>query len=434
MKKRTSVVFIWVLGVLLVVPGLLFARGGQQKTETSENSLDLRCWSFFSGSDAEFFNAMIAEYNRIHPGIRIILEPMSYTGYDSTLASAIADGTAPDVAVIQHYSLPRYRHTGSLRAMDDMLEPLNAPLDDFMPIPLETCRFDGKLFALPLDIHPLALYYNTDLFDQAAIIKLPETYAELIQTALAVKNRTAAIGLTVDNTISSYKALTLTRLFISLLKQQDADLLTPDNAHAGFNNIAGEKALSAIIDLIEVSKVVPPGLDYDASVNAFRLGKAGMHINDVGVTGIFEKQKGLNFAVIPLPPLLGRNATWTGSHTLAIPVQQTPDPRKTEAVLRFILWMTEHGNLWAKAGYIPVRESVSRQSESLSLPYRAAYLDAAASTLMSSRIPAWDEIFSAVSDSLENSLTVNKSVKTILIDMERKVNEIITVNKLKGGP
>jgi multiple sugar transport system substrate-binding protein len=337
----------------------------------------------------------------------------------------MADGTAPDVAVIHQCSLSRYAKNGSLYVLEDIAAPFKASLDDFMEVPLEACRFEGKLYAFPLDVYPLVMYYNTDLFNRADIVKAPETYIEVLQAAWAIQNRTGAIGLAADNTASAFKAWTLTQLFISLLKQQGAGILTGDNTHADFKNTAGEKALSVIIDLNEVSMIVPPGLKYEASVDTFRLGKAGMHINGVWAAGIFEKQKDLNFAAVPLPRFLGRNAAWAGSHTLAVPVQRKADLRKAEAAVTFILWMTEHSERLAKAGYIPVRKSVTRKTEFLSLPYRSAYLDAAYSAVMSPCTPVWDEIYDSISDSLESALTTNKSIKAILAEMDRKVNRII---------
>jgi multiple sugar transport system substrate-binding protein len=425
MKKRMSLLLLWVLGIFLAVPVSLFAGSVRDTAAVSRKSVRLRCWSFFSGTGGEIFDAMVAKFNHTHRGIKIISETKPYSDYFSALSSAAAAGTAPDVAVIQQGSLSRYIRNGALCALDDMSAPFDAPLDDFIKNPLEACRYAGKLYALPLDVYPLVMYYNTDLFSQAGVVKVPETYAELIQAARTIHNRTGAIGLAVDNVSSGFKAWNLARFFISLLKQQGTDVLTGDNTRANFNNTAGEKALSVIIDMHQVSPVVPPSLNYEASVDAFLQGRAGIHINGVWVTNVFEKQKSLKFAAVPLPPLFGRNAAWAGSHILAVPVRQSPDPRKAEAALTFILWMTEHSELWARTGYIPARKSVVRKAEYLSLPNRAAYRDAAASAVMAPPAPAWNEIYNAISDNLENALLVNKSVSSILKEMDRKVNEII---------
>jgi multiple sugar transport system substrate-binding protein len=387
--------------------------------------MELSCWSAFSGGDDEVFNDMAAEFNRTHPGIRILPETISMDEYYADLAGAVAEGRAPDLALIQQSSLLRYVNSGYIRALDDIPAQENLPMDDFMEAPLEACRIGGRLYALPLDIHPLVMFYNTDLFTQAGIEKTPETLNELIQAARAVQNRTGAIGIAADNTAAGNKAWTMTWLFISLLKQQGTDILTEDNTKANFNNSAGEKALSALLDLNQVFKIIPPNLDYDASLEAFRQGKAGMHINGVWASGVFKKQKKLNFVAAPLPPLLGRSAAWAGSHTLALPARQDPDPQRLEAAMTFILWMTERGELWAKTGNIPARKSAAEKPEFLALPFRAAYLEAAQSAVPSPRTPAWDDICDSLSDSLEYAMASSKGIKAILTAMDQKVNEII---------
>jgi multiple sugar transport system substrate-binding protein len=393
--------------------------------------MELRCWFAVTEGEGESFNAVVAEFNRTHRDIRIVTEAKSIGDYYPALVGAIAAGNAPDVAMIQQGSLPHYVNSGSLYALDGILAQLNPPMDDFMEVPLEACRINGRLYALPLDIHPLVMFYNTGLLNDAGIEQVPETYADLIQVVRTIQSKTGAIGIAADNTASGHEAWTLGRLFISFLKQQGTDVLTEDNTKANFNNPAGEKALSALIDLNQVFKIIPPNFDYDASVAAFRQGEAGIHINGLWATGVFEKQRNLKFSVAPLPPLFGQSAAWADSYTLAIPARQNPvaaappDPDKVEAAMTFALWMTERGELWAKAGHIPVRKSVIQKPEFQALPFRTAYLEAAGSAIAPPRTPAWDEICNSISTSLEQAVTSSKGIKTILIEMDRKVNEVI---------
>ncbi|QQO09069.1 ABC transporter substrate-binding protein [Breznakiella homolactica] len=412
-----------ILTVFCAAP--LLAGGGQDKATGAGGPVEVSFWSLFTGGDGEFFDAMVAEFNRTHPDIVMKTDTVKFDDYYTKLTTALAARNAPDVVVVHQSNLLNYVPKGSLYSLDDLLTQVNAPLDDFFAAPLEACRFDGKLYALPLDVHALIMYYNTELFRQAGVSKVPVTYDEVIQAAQAVRDRTGAMGLAVDNTTATYKAYTLTRLFMSLLKQQGVDILSADNTKANFNNAAGEKALQGLIDTVQRYKVTPAQLDYDGAMAEFRLGKAGMHFNGVWATGAFEKQDGLTFAAVPLPAMMGQPAAWSGSHTLAVPVQKTMDQKKLEAAVTFILWMTEHGELWAKAGHIPTRKSVSEKPEFKALPYRSGYADAAASAIAPPRTGAWDEIYNGLSDSLEYAVATNQNVKTALAEMERKVNNII---------
>jgi multiple sugar transport system substrate-binding protein len=310
-----------------------------------------------------------------------------------------------------------------LLALDGLFDA--ATLSDFQKAPLDACRFDGKLYAIPLDVHPIVMYYNKDLLAKAGITAIPQSGQALVDAALAVKKTTGKWGFAIDNTTGTYKAYTLTRLFMSLIAQQGGSLLNADNTAPNFNNEYGKNALIWLQDLVNVYKVNPTELDYDGAMNTFKLGDAAFYFNGVWATGTLEQQKDLHFGATPLPAIMGGNAAWAGSHTLAIPVQKNQDPKKVEASVTFIKWMTSNGELWAKAGHIPTRKSVAEKETFKALPYRSDYAAAAAFALPTPRTAAWEEIYGTLSDKLELAVTKNQNPTQALADMDKTVKDII---------
>lgn len=406
--------------VALLATGMLFAQGAK---EEKEGPLEITFWSLFTGGDGEFFDAMVDEFNASQDEIVMKNDMVKFDNYYTKLTTALSAKTAPDVVVVHQGNLLNYVPSGSLLALDSYVD--DATLNDFQSAPLDACRFDGKLYSLPFDVHPIVMYYNTDLLAEAGIAEVPESAQEFIDASLAVKQATGKWGMAIDNTTGVYKAYTLSRLFISMLAQQGGSLLTDDASAPAFNNAYGEKALVWLQDLVHEYAVNPSELDYDAAMNTFKLGDAAFYFNGVWATGTLEKQDGLNFAAAPLPPIMGGEAAWAGSHTLAIPVQKDQDPERVEAAMTFINWMTSHGEMWAKAGHIPTRKSVAEKAEMQALPYRADYAAAAAFALPTPRTPAWEEIYGTLSDKLEYAVTKNQNPKAALADMEQTVKDII---------
>lgn len=407
--------------VALLAGGMLFAQAAPEQKQAGP--VEITFWSLFTGGDGEFFDAMIKEFNASQSEIVMKNDMVKFDNYYTKLTTALAAKTAPDVVVIHEGNLLNYVPNGSLLVLDQYFDATT--LSDFQKAPLDACRFDGKLYSIPLDVHPLVMYYNKDLMAKAGITKVPQTAQEFIDASLAVKKTTGKWGLAIDNTTGVYKAYTLTRLMMSMLAQQGGSLLTADAKAPNFNNAYGEKALKWLQDLVHVYKVNPTELDYDAAMNMFKLGDAAFYFNGVWATGTLEKQPGLNFGAAPLPAIMGGNAAWAGSHTLAIPVQKNQDPMKVEAAVTFIKWMTAHGELWAKAGHIPTRKSVAQKPEMKALPYRADYAAGAAYALPTPRTAAWGEIYGTLSDKLELAVTKNVDPKTALADMEQTVKNII---------
>ena len=412
MKKNRLVL---ALGLILMA---LMTVGAQKPIEIS-------FWSLFTGGDGEFFDAMVKAFNESQNEIVMKTDTVKFTNYYTKLTAALSAKNAPDVVVVHQSQLVNYVPNGVFLPLDEYVQKAKIDLSTFSPAPLNSCKFDGKLYAIPLDVHPLVMYYNKDLMAKAGVTKVPETLSELISAAKAIQDKTGAIGIALDNTTATYKAYTLTRMFMSLLMEQNTTILDASNKRANFNNEAGVKAYQALSDMVNKYKLVPKQLDYDSSVSSFKLGKAGFHFNGVWTVGAFESQSGLNFGVVQFPALLGKNAGWTDSHTFAVPVQKTIDPDRIMAVMKFINWMTQHGEMWAKAGHIPTRTTVYSKPEFKNLPHRAEYADAAKNTFSAPATPKWGELYDAISDSLEESIALNKDAKAALDQLEKKVNDIL---------
>jgi multiple sugar transport system substrate-binding protein len=410
--------------VLLAVSALSFAGGTQEPKE--EGLIHINFWSLFTGGDGEFFDAMVQEFNRTHPDIIMQTDTVKHTDYYTKLITALTAKTAPDVVVVHRNRLFEYVPKGVLYELDPYLKQLNADLDDFYPAVLEPCKFDGKIYSLPLDVHPLIMYYNKDLAAKAGLSSIPEARDDFVAAAQKIQNATGAVGVAADNTTAKYKAYTLTRMFMSLLEQQDSSLLTSDAKEANFNNAEGANALNCLIAMVQDYKITPSGYDYDSSVADFKLGNAGIHINGVWATGLFEQQQGLNFGTDQFPAIFGKHAAWSGSHTLALAAQKEKDEVRLIAATEFILWMTAHGELWAKAGHIPTRKSVTEKAAFKALPHRKDYADAAAYSFPAPRSPQWGQVYEDMSDMLEFAVAKDQNIQEALAVMEKKVNDILS--------
>ena len=410
---------------ILLMGGCLSTAFAGGKKEAGDKPVEVTFWSLFTGGDGEFFNAMVDEFNRTHTDIVLKADPAKYTDYYTKLTTALASKNAPDVVVIHRDSMLTYVNSGALYPLDELLAGNQDEVKDFVPAAIDPCRFNGKLYSLPLDVHPLIMYYNKDLLAKAGITKIPASYAELMAAAQSVQEKTGAVGLDMDNTTATYKAYTLTRSFISGMGQLGGNLLTADNKKAAFNNEKGLKVVQDLIDSVNKYKVTPKGYDYDTAMADFRLGKAAFYFNGVWTTGTMEGQSDLNFGATPFPALWGKPGAWADSHTLAIPVQKKMDPVKLEAAKTFILWMTAHADMWAKAGHIPTRLSVRTKDSFKALAYRADYVTAVDSVIAAPKTPAWPQIYDNLSDLLEAAVANNQSAQQALDAMEQKVNEIL---------
>jgi multiple sugar transport system substrate-binding protein len=92
-------------------------------------------------------------------------------------------------------------------------------LDRFLPSALDTARFEGELWGVPLFSNAGLLYYNTDLVDSA-----PNSWAELAEKAKAASKDGVAgyVG-----QLARYEGLTVNLL--EAVWGHGGDLLKPEN-------------------------------------------------------------------------------------------------------------------------------------------------------------------------------------------------------------
>lgn len=97
------------------------------------------------------------------------------------LLNAIKAGSgAPDVAQIEYQALPQFALTGAL--VDDEQYGFRAFEKDYTPSTWNSVQVEGKLYGLPQDSAPMALFYNKDVFAQYGIA-VPKTWDDYVAAA-----------------------------------------------------------------------------------------------------------------------------------------------------------------------------------------------------------------------------------------------------------
>ncbi|MGE5461724.1 MAG: extracellular solute-binding protein, partial [Syntrophothermus sp.] len=209
-------------------------------------------------------------------------------------------------------------------------------------------QYKDQQYSIPLDTHPLIMFYNKDLFQKAGIEapgKDPwtsEQFNDALTKLEAIKATPVSIG-------TAFQAATL---FQALIRQYGGSLTDPEGKTATYNSDAGVKALEKIKELRDKYTPDVSGTG-DPEVNVFKQGNVGMTFHGPWWISDLSKLDWVGFA--PLPTIGDQPATWGGSHQLAL---TTDDPATQAAAAVWIKWLSDNSVGWAKAGQVPARESV----------------------------------------------------------------------------
>lgn len=169
------------VAVLIAASTTVMGLAGCSGAAESDGAVTLEFWSFYQGSEAEFVENWVKDYNDAHTDVHINHKVVSQSEYTTTLIpTALANGTAPDILYVEPSTFTKYAETGALADLDSYYtDELKA---DILPAVLESASYDGKLLALPMELETLGLFYDEDLLVSEGI-NPPASWDELQSAA-----------------------------------------------------------------------------------------------------------------------------------------------------------------------------------------------------------------------------------------------------------
>ena len=164
-------------GIIAIVVILMFVGvipGLRVLDKATISKTNLLVWDVEDDKGA--YEALIASFQQKNPGAKITYVRKAKDTYEQDLLRAFAVGEGPDIFSIHHTTAIKY---------SDLLSPAPAEIfpatdfrSSFVDVVQKDFLFNDNVFAAPLYVDTLALYYNTDLFNSAGIVFPPTTWNE----------------------------------------------------------------------------------------------------------------------------------------------------------------------------------------------------------------------------------------------------------------
>lgn len=401
-------------------------EGGETGTGTgmtldpSCTAVDLQYWNPFTGPDGPFMGQMVDAFNAENPNIVVTMT--SQADYYTQLQTAAAAGTLPDVAIVHADQIATNVFRNVLAPMDDVVSQMGVSGDDF-PAPVwEAGEVAGSRYAIPLDIHPMTMFYNADLLAEAGIDAPPQT-AEEFEAAATAMTQGENQGFDITG------GFPVQQIFQMLLHQFGGTEFNEDGTEATWNSEAGVQALQWMKDA--QAQWSEPNLEVDAELAAFKAGGVGMIWNGIwqttNVTGDSVAFDGRATAVPQIGP---EPAVWAGSHQLTIPVQANPDSCKQQAAAIFIRYILDNSVTWAQAGQIPASNTVRSSEEFMAIEPQASIATSVENAFFPPSIPGIGDAFGPLGDAVGSVMNgTTDDIQAALDDAASRANEILEQNR-----
>jgi ABC-type glycerol-3-phosphate transport system substrate-binding protein len=168
--QKNQIIFIGIVLFLILLFVLIFSFG---KKEPIPPKVNLVIWGI---EPQKNFEVLINAYKAIRPNVEVAYRQIPLENYKKELLNALASQSGPDILMIQSKKL--LEDIDKLYPVDNTQFNLNQLRNLFPQVVEDDFFYDNKIYALPLYIDTLALFYNQDYFNKAKIVNSPKNWEE----------------------------------------------------------------------------------------------------------------------------------------------------------------------------------------------------------------------------------------------------------------
>lgn len=349
-------VFIGIIGLLLVVVFLLFAGliPGLSKSKPSKIKLNM-----VGIDDRRVWSPIIRLYQEKFPNVKIIYRQLNPNNYEEELLNQLAVNP-PDIFMVHHSWLPKH--------YDKMMPAKQSQFDAghfqslYPTIAVQDFAPDGVVFALPLYIDTLVLYYNKQIFDEKGIALPPKTWIEFQNIAKALPFPSAAMGGSLSNIGAAIDIINL------LFLQSGTPMVNKQFTRANFAS-SGQSAFDFYMKFSNPqSEFYSWNSQQQPAEQLFAQGKLPMLFQYHS----FQKQlmqinPFLDFGIAPVPQLSGGRpfTVFADYYGLAVSVKSSNSDAAWDFI-KFVAANEEIASLYAQAvNQSPILRSIIKDKQAL---------------------------------------------------------------------
>jgi len=315
---------------------------------------------------------------------RLVSLPPSADAQRVETAARLAAGDPVDLVVMDVTQTPEFARAGYLRRMSGV------DTSGFLAGPLDTCRYEGRLWALPLNTDAGLLFLNLDRFRKLTERRspgssFPETDFEnatltesvsRIGSMLREDDRAGKVARAAfAGQFADYEGYTVNML--ELLRAEKAPL---DGGGFDLDDPASVNAMQTVSEVLEQDRVLPPevsGLTEDSATAAFLTGDVVLMRNwPVAYRTLRDESRERKMRIDSWVKVAPLRSGVLGGQNIAV-TRSSRHPRAARSLAEFLTGDLSQQALFEKGGFASTRESVySDPRIGQAYPYADALLTA----------------------------------------------------------
>lgn len=376
----------------------------------AQRPVDIAFWHTLESPGREALEKIVADFNARQRDYRVVAQhvgDLREGGFK--LTAALRAGNAPQLYYGEVSFVSRAVQENLALPLDEYLGALP---NDFYPGLLETGRFRGRTYALPVELHLPVLFFNADQL-AARRLNPPQSWETLASAAQQLTTRSAK-GLMVVSDVYSFNALVMS---------QGGQLVR--EGRPNFTDARVVQSLEYLQNLVRSGYAVSRNIaEAQFAMVDFVRTKVFMGVAPITVWPTLEKRTPIPFrlGVAPLPRTPDGKLPLAGGNLMVLRGASEAQARGAVALWRY--WMEPATQAeWVKATYcLPLRRSTQPLLEDFYRedPRRRVVLgglEQAATWVQDPEVTLW---YGFLEEALERVLKGNANPRQALEEAQRK--------------
>jgi multiple sugar transport system substrate-binding protein len=387
-------------------------------------------WQLAEEPTGTAYRAVLAEFEKSHPNIKIQAEPVPLAQYPTRIVTQAKAGQAPDVIHIFDPWLRGWVRENFLLNLGPLVEKIGGKkyTDLFYAPMIELATVNNGIYAMPGFNGSLMLQYNAKLFEQAGLDpnKPPRTWADLVEYS---KKLTKPGGAQYGIAIHGAKQSSAVSRFVTWLFNNDVDIITK----AGDVDLDGPRAIQTLAfwsELWSKQKVTPPGvtdIDVQNGRSLYAQRKVAMFQNASNAAYLVSSENASirpEIRVAPMPTNVAKSYTPQFMSFRSIAATSAHKEAAFELIQAFNTkesWI----KVWRTSGMLPGRRDAMEDPELQKDPVAKAAAGMAPNVKFIPPIPEWPQISDAIGDAVQQVLSNQRTPEAAMKEAADRTRKIL---------
>jgi multiple sugar transport system substrate-binding protein len=387
-------------GSLTALGPLLAACGGG---DSEESGGPVQFWKFISENDDVAIKNVINRWNKANSDSQVKFRTFPFEEYlGAKLTTAFTAGKGPDVFWISPGAFLNYVNNGVAAPVDDIVDK-----SAYSKAAVDAVTVDGKMFAVPFEQEPVALYYRKDILDKEGI-KPPATWEDMLAAAEALTGGKRK-GIVIEPQQNAYQNFT----WYPFLWSAGGEVVSADSKKSALRTPQAASAFDIWGQIMKRNLAPKKTQTGTADIGPLGRGEAAMQVCGFWAIGMMQHDhKDVEYGIAPLPiPAGGKRVTVYGGWTQMISAKSG----RLDKAKEFTKWMwgqdKDFPRIWAceNSTKFSPRKAVNEEcGKVFDGPPHNVFTDEILPTARAEpRYP--DQVVKAVGDGLQAAMFAGKS-------------------------